>query len=230
MYKNKKISLVIPCHNEERGIEKILSDRHDFIDEVIVVDNNSTDETTNVAKRLGAKVIFEKKIGYGNAYLAGFKYATGDIIVTMDGDDSYSIKEVPGLLKILLDENLDFISGCRFPLKKKRSMKRINRIGNFLLTLFFNILVLKNIKDSQSGMWVFKKKILSRIDLTSAGMPFSEEIKMEILLNKKIRFKEINIFYRERTGQVKLKIWRDGLLNMLFLFKKRFDLFLRISR
>jgi len=79
-------------------------------------------------------------------------------------------------------------------------------------------------------MWVFKKKILSRINLTSAGMPFSEEIKMEILLNKKIRFKEINIFYRERTGQVKLKIWRDGLLNMLFLFKKRFDLFLRISR
>lgn len=230
MYKNKKISLVIPCHNEEKGIEKILSDRHDFIDEIIVVDNNSTDETMNVAKRLGAKVIFEKKIGYGNAYLAGFKYATGDIIVTMDGDDSYSIKEVPGLLKILLDENLDFISGCRFPLKEKRSMKHINRIGNFLLTLFFNILVLKNIKDSQSGMWVFKKKILSRINLTSAGMPFSEEIKMEILLNKKIRFKEINIFYRERTGQVKLKIWRDGLLNMLFLFKKRFDLFLRISR
>lgn len=227
MYRNNKISLIIPCFNEEKGIKKILEQRSLFIDQVIVIDNNSTDRTSEVSKKLGAQVIFEKRRGYGQAYLSGFKAAQGDIIVTMDGDNSYPVKEIYKLIDSLLNKEADFISGCRFPLQQKQSMGFLNRLGNFILTLFFLVLTFKKIRDSLSGMWVFKKRVLSEIRLKSKGMPLSPEIKMEAILNKNIKFKEVPISYSERIGQVKLNRWKDGLIILLFLFKKRMELILR---
>lgn len=227
MYRNNKISLIIPCFNEEEGIKTILRRRPLFIDQVIVVDNNSTDKTSEVAEKLGAQVILEKRRGYGQAYLTGFRAAQGDILVTMDGDNSYPVEEISNLIDVLLNEEADFISGRRFPLQQKQSMGFLNRLGNFILTLFFLVLTFKKIRDSLSGMWVFKKRVLSKIRLKSKGMPLSPEIKMEAILNKNIKFKEVPIGYLERIGQVKLNRWKDGLMILLFLFKKRIELILR---
>ncbi len=224
MYQNRKISLIIPCFNEEEGIEKILGHRPSFIDELIVIDNNSTDRTSVVAKKLGARVIPEKQKGYGQCYLTGFKTASGDILVTMDGDNSYPVKEIRKLIDVLIKKELDFVSGCRFPLKNKQAMAVLNKWGNYLLTLVFIVLILKKIRDSQSGMWVFKRTILARMNLKSKGMPLSEEIKMEAVLNKGVKFKEVPISYAERAGRVKLRKFRDGLINLFFLFKKRIEL------
>ena len=226
MYQGKKISLVIPCFNEEKGIKVILKETPSFIDEIIVIDNNSTDNTSNISKKFGARVIFEKKKGYGQAYLTGFKSMNGDIIATMDGDNSYSIKEISKLISFLTDNKIDFVSGSRFPLKKKDSMMFLNKLGNRVLTFFFFILTFEKIKDSQSGMWVFKRDVLPRMKLKSKGMAFSEEIKMEAVVNRGIKFNEVPISYSERMGCVKLNKWRDGLVNLFFLFKKRIELFL----
>ena len=226
-FQNKKISLIIPCFNEERGIQEILEKKPLFINEVIVVDNNSTDKTSEIAKKLGAKVIFEKHRGYGQAYLAGFKVADGDIFVTMDGDNSYPVREISKLVDFLLDERADFVSGCRFPLQEKQSMRFLNRFGNFMLTLVFFIVTFGKIRDSQSGMWVFRREILDKIKLVSDGMAFSEEIKMEVMFNKDIVFAEVPISYSVRLGQVKLNIFKDGFANLFFLFKKGFDLISR---
>lgn len=227
MYKNTKISLVIPCYNEEAGLSEILKRTPSFFDEIIVVDNASTDRTAEVAKNLGAKVVFEKQRGYGQAYMAGFRAASGDIIVAMDGDNSYPIKEAEKLIDFLLANNFDFVSGCRFPLQQKKAMATLNKIGNYILTLVFRLVTLKRIKDSQSGMWVFRRRILKEMKLKSRGMAFSEEIKMEAILNKNIKFSEVPIGYSERIGKVKLKKWKDGLINILFLFRKRIEIFLR---
>ena len=86
MYKGQSITVIIPCLNEEQGIEKMLRAMPDFVDEVIVVDNNSTDRTSEVAASLGAKVIREEVRGYGRAYKRGFADATSDIIITLDGE------------------------------------------------------------------------------------------------------------------------------------------------
>jgi hypothetical protein len=85
----------------------------------------------------------------------------------------------------------------------------------------------KKIKDSQSGMWVFSRKALSLFKLKSKGMALSEEIKMEALLCDGLKFAEVPIVYADRVGEVKLRKWRDGLGNILFLFKKRWEIFLR---
>jgi len=87
-----------------------------------------------------------------------------------------------------------------------------------------NILFLLRLKDSQSGMWCFRKKILKKLNLTSDGMPLSEEIKIEAFRNKDIKSKEIPVEYRIRIGDIKLNTWGDGLKNELFIIKKRFGL------
>ncbi|MDD2753131.1 MAG: glycosyltransferase family 2 protein [Candidatus Portnoybacteria bacterium] len=227
MFCDRKISLVIPCYNEEEGIKKILERRPDFFDEIIVVDNRSTDKSAKVAEGLGAKVVFEARRGYGAAYQAGFRAAGGDVIVTMDGDNSYPIEEVKGLLAVFFDRDLDFISGARFPLKKSGSMKTINKFGNAILTALFFLMTAKRMKDSQSGMWVFKRKVLFSFMLKSKGMALSEEIKMEALLAEGLKFAEVPIGYADRIGEVKLRKWRDGLGNIFFLFKKRAEISFR---
>jgi hypothetical protein len=96
-----------------------------------------------------------------------------------------------------------------------------NRLGNWILTAATALLFFKPIRDSQSGMWVFKRASLARLELTSYGMAFSEEIKLEALL-KGLRFGEEHIPYGTRLGEIKLRKWRDGFENLAFLVRKRF--------
>ena len=109
---------------------------------------------------------------------------------------------------------------CRFPLSDARAMGITNRVGNGVLTAASAVLFFKPIRDSQSGMWVFRREILSRMRLTSNGMPFSEEIKLEALL-RGFRFGEVHIPYGVRVGEIKLRKWRDGFENLAFLVRKR---------
>ncbi len=218
-----KISVVIPTLNEEESIAHVLDKiprdpKYEW--EIIIVDGNSKDRTREIAKEKGAKVIIEKRKGYGRAYKTGFAKATGDIIVTLDGDDTYPAEKIVDLVDYLIKNNLDFISCERFSKMKKGAMSTTHKFGNWVLTFTTRILFGVKIKDSQSGMWVFRREILKDLDLTSDGMPFSEEIKIEAW--RKFRCEEVSIEYRERKGEVKLNTWEDGLKNLKFLFKKKF--------
>ena len=223
MQHNLKISVVIPCYNEEEGVRKVIGRMPRTVDEVVVVDNNCTDRTADVARSLGARVVAERTPGYGAAYKAGLAAATGDVIVTLDGDGTYPPEEIPRLVDALEQRGWDFLSASRFPLSDKKAMNFSNRIGNWILTTAAAVLFFKPIRDSQSGMWVFRRAGLERLRLTSDGMAFSEEIKLEALL-RKLRFGEEHIPYGERVGEVKLQKWRDGWRNLTFLVRKRLGL------
>jgi hypothetical protein len=101
-------------------------------------------------------------------------------------------------------------------------MSLINEIGNLGLSLAMSLLFFRWVRDSQSGMWVFRRSILQNMKLESDGMGFSEEIKIEALRDARIRFGEISIMYTSRVGETKLNLWRDGMQNLLLLLKKRF--------
>jgi glycosyltransferase involved in cell wall biosynthesis len=219
----KRISVVIPCHNEEEGIRHVLKNMPSCVDEIIVVDNASSDRTAEVAGSLGAKVVYESKKGYGAAYKAGIPDATGDIIVTMDGDGSYPQESIGEVADFMIEKNLDFVSACRFPLANEKSMGFTNRMGNAILTFATVLLYMKKIKDSQSGMWFFKRSVYPMLKVTSDGMPFSEEIKIEAVMNRRIKFAEYHVCYHVRIGSVKLRKWVDGFQNLLFLVRKRFS-------
>ncbi len=221
MYRDLKVTVVIPCLNEEEGIRQVLSRIPEFVDEVIVVDNASTDGTAEVAQSMGARVIREQVRGYGRAYKTGLLAAQGDVIVTLDGDHSYPVDALSYLLEALIHSRVGFVSASRFPITDPNSMSRKNLWGNRLLSLAMSLLFFRWVRDSQSGMWIFYKDALRRMELIIDGMAFSEEIKLEAILNADIGFREIPIRYSNRAGEKKLRPWRDGWNNLVFLFRKR---------
>ena len=223
MHRDLTISVVIPCYNEEDGVREVIGRIPKAVDEVVVVDNNCTDGTAKVAAGLGARVVAEPVPGYGAAYKAGLRAASQDVIVTLDGDGTYPPEEIPRLVDTLVDRGWDFLSASRFPLSDPAAMHLSNRIGNWVLTVAAGVLFLRPLRDSQSGMWVFRRTCLERLRLTSNGMAFSEEIKLEAVA-RGLRFGEAHIRYGSRVGEVKLQKWRDGWNNLSFLFRRRFGL------
>lgn len=217
----------MPALNEEesigRTINSIPKDKLTGVGyetDILIVDGGSTDNTVELARALGANVIISRK-GYGRQYRAGFEIACGEIICTADSDCSYPMEEIPGLINTLLSENLDFISTNRFAFMDRGSMASLNKLGNRFLTIVANILFSFNLKDSQSGMWVFRKRILEQIILTGNGMSLSQEIKIRAFGKYKAR--EIDSTYRKRVGKVKLRIFLDGLENLFSLLKIKFS-------
>ena len=167
-------------------------------------------------------MIREEVRGYGRAYKRGFAHATGDLIVTLDGDHSYPPDAISYLIEAFLHLDVDFLNASRFPVRDKRAMSFKHKLGNLILSVAMSVLYFRWVRDSQSGMWVFRRSILKQMTLESDGMAFSEEIKIEALKSRNIRFREMPVQYSSRLGEIKLNPWRDGLSNLLFLVKKRF--------
>ena len=220
-----KLSVVIPTMNEEKSIGLVIEEVRKAIGttrqlEILVVDTDSKDRTREVASRLGTTVIDEPRRGYGRAYKTGFEKASGEYIATLDADMTYPASEIPSLIEKIEKENLEFITTNRFANMAKGAMGAKHRFGNWVLSATTRILFRVRIKDSQSGMWVFRKSCLERLNVESDNMSFSEELKIEAF--KKLRAVEVPISYRTRVGDVKLQSWSDGFGNLKYLFKKRF--------
>ncbi|MEM0449093.1 MAG: glycosyltransferase family 2 protein [Methanomassiliicoccales archaeon] len=220
-----KVSIVIPTMNEEESIGAVMDainaamSTSSYAYEVLIVDI-SQDRTKEIAASKGAKVIEEQRRGYGRAYKTGFQAAQGEVIATLDADCTYPAEEIPRLVAMLFSEGLDFITTDRFANMEEGAMSGMHRFGNKLLTFTARLLFHVRFKDSQSGMWVFRKECLKKLNLTNDGMPFSEEIKIEAFRN--LRAREVPIVYRKRVGEVKLSSWKDGWKNFKFLWRKRF--------
>lgn len=221
------VGLVIPAHNEEEGIAAVLSAVPDQVDRIFVVANCCTDGTSLVAEKYGAIVIDQPIKGYGSAYKAGFAAVDTDIVCTADADGTYPVQDIPRLIEDLLENKLDFISARRIPDDHSGTLNNIMRFsGNLILTAFTMLLFWKKIMDSQSGMWIFHREVLDGINLTSDGMPFSEELKIEVWSHNEINCAErgVPFSYSSRVGMAKLNLWRDGFRNLVFLFAKRFGI------
>ena len=221
----------MPTLNEQAGIGKTIDSinknffkENNWDLEVFIIDGRSKDKTQEIAKKKGANVIIEKEKGYGRAYKTGMAQLKGDIIVTGDGDATYPFEEIHNYVQYLIDEDIDFITTDRFAELKHGSMSVKHAFGNIVLATVLKVLFLINIRDSQSGMWIFKRKALKKIqpiEEFNDGMPFSEEIKIEMFSCKELKCKEIPSTLYTREGRVKPDSFRDGWKNLKFLFKKR---------
>jgi hypothetical protein len=223
-----KVSILIPALNEEAGIKNTIASipqssirdlGYDM--EILVVDGNSTDRTREIARKMGARVIIQNGKGYGSAYKIGLKAANGNIIVTLDADNTYPAEIIPECLLQLEKKEIDFISVNRFAKMDKDAMSFLHKVGNKVLSIGVLLLYSCNIRDSQSGMQIMRKSFTERINLRADGYEFSEELK--IIAFKYFRSLEVDGRYYRRIGKSKLNSFNHGLSNLkyLFVFRKQ---------
>jgi glycosyltransferase involved in cell wall biosynthesis len=217
------VSVVIPCLNEAETIATCIRkargamERDGLSGEVIVVDNGSTDHSDLIAAEEGARVINERRRGYGNAYLAGFAAARGRFIVMADGDNTYDFDLVGQFVKPL-EAGADFVMGSRLKgTIHKGAMPALHRyVGNPVLTGILNLFYRSGVSDAHCGMRAFRRDALERLDLRMPGMEFASE--MVIRASKAgLRIEEIPIEYHPRLGESKLNSFRDGWRHLRFL-------------
>ncbi len=216
-----RTSVVIPTLNEGASIGAVLDELPKGLLEVLIVDGNSADGTQGIARAKGARVIVEARKGYGRAYKTGFLEARGEFIATLDGDLTYPAERIGALVERLSRGGLDFITCDRLSTLRREAMSRKHRFGNFVLSTTARVLFGVPVKDSQSGMWVFRREVLKDLSISADGMPFSEELKVEAFRARPRGCIELPIDYRVRVGEAVLSTWRDGFRNLTFLFKKR---------
>ena len=210
MYKGKKVSLVFPAFNEEEYIAYAISDfeKLRIIDEIIVVDNNSTDDTSKIAKRNGAKVVSEKKQGYGFALITGLKETKGDFIFLCEPEGTFVAKDVLRFLNKI--KNYDAVFGTRTNsnfISKRANMGILLRFGNIFLAKFIQVLYSANFSISDCGCTyrLMKKEVVKKIlpKLSVGGSYFlAELLTLSILGDFKIA--EIPVHYGVRVGQSKI--------------------------
>jgi dolichol-phosphate hexosyltransferase len=226
----RKVTVVLPTLNEEGGVGPTIDaiDRDAFAREgwdleVLVVDGDSTDRTRDIAATKGARVLVEKRRGYGRAYKTGLAAATGDVIVTGDADGTYPLDRAHAFVKHLLTRGRDFLSGDRYAKLEPGAMSGKHRFGNWVLSGTARVLFGLRLNDSQSGMWVIRRDCLPKLDLESLsdGMAFSQEIKIRAIRRLGGRFEEVPATLRPRIGEPVLSSWKDGLGNLRRLFTLR---------
>ena len=220
-----EVSVVIPTMNEEASIGRVIDEVRKALGprllEVLVVDTDSRDRTREIARAKGARVVPEPRRGYGRAYKTGFHDARGTYIAALDADLTYPADRLPDFLAALETDRADFVSGDRMSHLGGEAMSGMHRIGNAILNATFRLLYRARIHDSQSGMWMFRRSILSRLYLIHDGMAFSEELKIEAIRNG-FRFLEIPVDYRVRVGDKKIRSMSDAVKNLIWLARKRF--------
>jgi glycosyltransferase involved in cell wall biosynthesis len=221
------VSLVIPARDEEETIGECISRSMKVFEQMgvegeVIVADSSTDSTPEIARSLGAKVVRPEKLGYGNAYLAGFEEARGRYIVIMDGDLTYDPIEIPEFIRLLERDEADFVIGTRLKGKiEEGAMPALHRyIGNPLLTWMLNRLFGARISDSHCGMRAISKEALDRLSLRAGGMEFASEMVIEAS-RKKLRIREVPITYHPRKGASKLRSFSDGWRHLRFMMLYR---------
>jgi glycosyltransferase involved in cell wall biosynthesis len=188
----------IPAYNEENRIGKTILDVLQHVDKVIVCDDGSSDNTENEANMYGAYVIkHQKNLGKGAALKSLFEFAkasNADIIVTIDADGQFIPKEIPKLIKPIIEENVNIVVGNRFDDEKE--MPKYRKIGNKFLDRITKLAEELNIKDTQSGFRSYSKIAIEKIEFTSTGFGADSEILISAAKNNlKISEEKITVIY-----------------------------------
>ncbi|BAW31306.1 MAG TPA: glycosyltransferase family 2 protein [Methanothermobacter sp.] len=192
-----KIAALIPAYNEELTIGSIVLLCREYVDEVIVVDDGSSDKTAEIAKAAGAKVIrHDINLGKGAALKTGFRVADADIIVTLDGDGQHDPSEIPKLIKPIIDGEADIVNGSRYLSGSDKNTPFYRRVGQKILDKATNISTRLEITDTQSGFRAFSKDSIPYFRFKENGFAIESEMLSDAAeSNLKIVEVEIGVTY-----------------------------------
>jgi glycosyltransferase involved in cell wall biosynthesis len=202
------IKVIIPAYNEEDSIAHVIGDIPDFVTEIILVDNNSADATSELARKAGATVLLEENKGYGNACLKGIKHLDSlsekpEIVVFMDGDYSDYPEELSKIVAPILENDFDFVIGARTKeLREQGSMTVPQEFGNWLATFLMSIFFKSTFTDLGPFRAIKYGKLL---DLQMEDKTYGWTVEMQLkALKRKYKYTEVSVKYRNRIGVSKV--------------------------
>jgi glycosyltransferase involved in cell wall biosynthesis len=224
-----KLSVIIPVYNELNTINEILRrvEATGVVDEIIVVDDGSTDGSRELLAKLNSqgiiKVIFHvHNQGKGKAVRTGIEKASGDLILIQDADLEYDPREYPVLLRPIQEGIADVVFGSRFLGAGRRPVLFWNMVANKILTLVTNILYNNILTDMETGYKLFRREIVGNMTLHARGFEFEPEFTAKIL-KRKVRIYEVPITFNPRDYSEGKKIkMKDAFVALWTLFKYRF--------
>ncbi|HVV26264.1 MAG TPA: glycosyltransferase family 2 protein [Candidatus Saccharimonadales bacterium] len=219
--KKPMVSVIIPCYNEEASIANVLRDfqksslaKKAFDFDLMVIDNNSTDRTAEIADQAGARVIKETRKGKGNAMRTAFNNIDprAEYVVMIDGDDTYRPEEVLRLLEPLHSGFCDVVVGSRLGGKiHGDSMRLLNRGGNWLYTHLVRVVYGLNVTDVLSGYFAWKRHVIDELAPHLRSHGFAIEMEMITKMSKmKLGVYSVPISYHQRGGHSSLRPFSDG--------------------
>ncbi len=224
------VSVVIPCYNEEESIARVLRGFHkgmlakeSFYFDLIVIDNNSTDQTAKIAKQAGARVIKEARKGKGHALRTGFENIdpNAEYVIMIDGDDTYRPEEALRMLEPLHNDFCDVVIGSRLSGNiHGEAMNTLNRGGNWMYTHLVRIVYRLNVTDVLSGYFAWKRSVIDKLEphLHSGG--FTIEMEMITKMSRMhLRVYSVPISYHQRGGISNLRPFHDGIRILSTLSK-----------
>ena len=204
----QKIGVIIPAYNEALSIKKVITKIPSLADEILVINNGSTDETQIKAISAGATVLNEPKKGYGHACLCGINYFNNlteppEIIVFLDGDYSDYPEDLNEIIKPILEDQIDFVVGSRVKSKRERgSMTPQQIFGNELASVLIRILYGGNFSDL-GPFRAIKLEVLNKLEMQDKTYGWTVEMQLKILGNK-FTYCEVPVRYKKRIGKSKV--------------------------
>lgn len=213
---NPTIYVIIPVYNEEASIANVIGDIPEIVSEIIVVNNNSTDETASVAENNGATVLYEKNKGYGNACLTGLGYISEkqqppDIIVFLDGDYSDYPEELTKIISPIIEDNIDFVLGARTAkLRQKGAMTIPQIFGNWLATSLMRLFFGSKFTDLGPFRAIKYAKLLE-LHMEDKTYGWTVEMQLKVIM-KKYSYVEVPVNYRKRIGVSKVSGTAKGVI------------------
>ncbi|HOC57487.1 MAG TPA: glycosyltransferase [Verrucomicrobiota bacterium] len=218
---NPDIAVLIPCYQEEQTIGKVIADFRRVLPKarIFVYDNNCTDATAEIARKAGAMVRREKRQGKGFVVATMFEQVDADVLVMVDGDDTYEAEAVSALLEPILKGDADMTAAARLQTYEDKSFRPFHLLGNKLICGIINWAFHSRISDIFSGYRAFTREAAAQIPITAAGFDVETELTLQALYRGFV-IKEIPAPYRARPegSFSKLRTFSDGLAVMLKLF------------
>ena len=226
--KKASICVILPALNEELTVGKVIDEiprqaleSEGYQVDVLVVDGNSSDQTQQIAQEKGVRVIVEPRRGKGRAIRTALWSVKADFIFMLDADYTYPATYIPEMLKIL-HQDCSVVVGSRFRGgREKGAMRRLNVIGNLLLTWMAKILYRAKISDLCTGYWGIRGEVIPELKLLAEGFQFEAELFTQ-LAKKGYSIAEVPTYYRCREGKAKLSGLKDGIKILWMLVSRRF--------
>jgi glycosyltransferase involved in cell wall biosynthesis len=220
---SENLTVAMIARNEVGAISKVIGDIRRAVPEaeVLVVDS-STDRTAEVAEELGARVIKQfPPRGYGPAMDTALRSARGEIVVTLDCDDTYPAEQIPYLARLIREDGYDMVDGSRLT-SKPRAMPWLNYVGNFTFALLASLLFRRRVNDLHSGMRAYRKSLINELKYRADGAALPVELLLRPIKMGK-RVKVVGIDYRDRVGQTTMRPLQSSWWTLKRIFTVRFS-------